>query len=191
MGKPNPKNSYPLFFFPSQPFLTLTASISSKFFDISDLHFILYFDISASLSSRQPLFHFRKDQGFFSSCKRNEISRRSKTDMLKKKWDFRNMLVVEWGWTLLGGERGRGRCVNEEKKWRVKNQIRVLCKERSKFWIGVVFRRARGEVEVGGIVGQLFSYLFFIISLFLMIVIKLSWYKIFKVNIISYYKLII
>ena len=46
-------------------------------------------------------------------------------------------------------------------------------------------------MEVGRIVGELFSYLFFIISLFLMILIKLLWYKIFKVNIISYYKIII
>ena len=39
--------------------------------------------------------------------------------------------------------------------------------------------------------GIIFSYLFFIISLFLMILIKFLLYKIFKVNIINYYKIII
>ena len=46
-------------------------------------------------------------------------------------------------------------------------------------------------IEVGGIVVELFSYLFFIISLFLIILIKLLWYKFFKINIISYYRNII
>ena len=46
-------------------------------------------------------------------------------------------------------------------------------------------------MEVGGIVGEVFSYLFFIISLFLIILIKLLWYKFFKVNIINFYKIII
>ena len=39
--------------------------------------------------------------------------------------------------------------------------------------------------------GIIFSYLFFIISLFLMVLIKFLLYKIFKVNIINYYKIII
>ena len=43
-------------------------------------------------------------------------------------------------------------------------------------------------MEVGGILGELFSFLFFIISFFLMILIELLCYKFFKVNIISYYK---
>ena len=46
-------------------------------------------------------------------------------------------------------------------------------------------------MEVGGIVVELFSYLFFTISLFLMILIKLLLYKILNVNIISYNKIII
>ena len=46
-------------------------------------------------------------------------------------------------------------------------------------------------MEVGGIAGELFSYLFFIISLFVMIMIKFLWYKFFKVNMIGYYKIII
>ena len=46
-------------------------------------------------------------------------------------------------------------------------------------------------MKLGGMLVKLFSYLFFIISLFLTILIKLLWYKFFKVNIISYYKFII
>ena len=114
------------------------------------------------------------------------------------------MLAVEWGWTLLGRERGRWGCVKwgEEMKgeeldsilgrskyrfieWEKEKKVRVvgavgenLMQANFKLMIKVVIHWMGKEeksgvvgenlmpMEVGGIVVELFSYLFFTISLF-------------------------
>ena len=42
LGKPNPENSYPLFFFPLQPSLTLSAFVFSDFFFSHSFSFSLF-----------------------------------------------------------------------------------------------------------------------------------------------------
>ena len=82
---------------------------------------------------------------------------------------------------------GVGGEFNVTKFW-IDEQVLIHGKRSRKWGVG---RENLMPMKVGGIVGELFSYLFFIISLFLMILIKLLSHKFYKVNIISYYKIII
>ena len=149
MGKPNPKNSYPLFFFPSQPSLTLTASVSSKFF-IFQTYISSSILISQLLSHQGNLFSIlEKIKGSLVLVKETKFQEEATLICCKRN----EILGTCWLWSeveLCLAEREveedvKMRRINEE--WRIRFGFCVI--ERSKFWIGVVFRRARGE-ESGG-----------------------------------------